>query len=37
MLAAPVLYHTLAMRLELDAAARRNLQAELDAWEQGGL
>jgi predicted metal-dependent HD superfamily phosphohydrolase len=37
MLDAPVLYHTLAMRLELDAAARRNLQAELDAWEQGGL
>ncbi|SFP75091.1 HD domain-containing protein [Hymenobacter arizonensis] len=37
MLAAPVLYHTPAMRQELDAAARRNLQAELNAWERGGL
>ncbi|WP_426060070.1 HD domain-containing protein [Hymenobacter sp. B1770] len=37
MLAAPVLYHTPAMRQELDAAARRNLQAELHAWERGGL
>jgi predicted metal-dependent HD superfamily phosphohydrolase len=37
LLAAPVLYHTPALRAELDAAARRNLQAELAAWEQGGL
>ncbi len=29
MLAAPVLFHTPAWRAELDAAARRNLQAEL--------
>ena len=34
MLAAPVLFHTPALRAELDAQARRNLQAELDAWEQ---
>jgi len=37
LLAAPVLFHTPALHKELDAAARRNLQAELDAWEQGGL
>lgn len=37
LLAAPVLYHTPALRNELDAAARRNLQAELSAWERGGL
>lgn len=30
MLAAPVLFHTPGWRAELDAAARRNLQAELD-------
>ena len=29
LLAAPVLYHTPALRAELDAAARRNLAAEL--------
>jgi len=37
LLAAPVLFHTPALRDELDAAARRNLQAELDAWEHGEL
>jgi len=37
LLAAPVLFHTPALREELDAAARRNLQAELAAWEQGDL
>jgi predicted metal-dependent HD superfamily phosphohydrolase len=37
LLDAPVLFHTPALRKELDAPARRNLQAELDAWEQGGL
>ena len=37
MLAAPVLFHTPALRNELDAQARRNLQAELDAWEHGEL
>jgi len=37
LLAAPVLFHTPALREELDAPARRNLQAELDSWEQGGL
>ena len=37
LLAAPVLFHTPALRAELDAAARRNLQAELAAWEQGSL
>lgn len=37
LLAAPVLFHTPALRQELDAAARRNLQAELGAWERGGL
>ena len=37
LLGAPVLFHTPALREELDAPARRNLQAELDAWEQGGL
>ncbi len=37
LLAAPVLFRTPALRAELDAPARRNLQAELDAWEHGGL
>ncbi|OGX89422.1 hypothetical protein BEN47_07225 [Hymenobacter lapidarius] len=37
MLAAPVLYHTPALRQELDAQARHNLRAELAAWESGGL
>ncbi|MFD2717226.1 hypothetical protein ACFST9_00765 [Hymenobacter monticola] len=37
MLAAPVLFRTPALRAELDAAARRNLQAEIDAWDRGGL
>lgn len=37
LLAAPVLFHTPSLRAELDAPARRNLQAELAAWEQGGL
>lgn len=34
LLAAPVLFHTQAA---FDTPARRNLQAELDAWQQGGL
>jgi len=34
---APVLYHTPALREALDAPARRNLAAELAAWERGGL
>lgn len=33
LLEAPVLYHTPALRAELDAPARRNLAAELAAWE----
>jgi predicted metal-dependent HD superfamily phosphohydrolase len=37
MLAAPVLFRTPALRAELDAAARRNLQLEIDAWDAGGL
>lgn len=37
MLAAPVLYRTPALRDQYDAPARRNLQAELAAWERGGL
>ncbi len=37
LLAAPVLFHTPALQAALDAPARRNLQAELAAWEQGGL
>jgi len=37
LLEAPVLYHTPALRAELDAPARRNLAAELAAWEQGQL
>ena len=37
LLAAPLLFHTPALQAELDAPARRNLQAELSAWEQGGL
>lgn len=37
LLAAPVLFHTPALRAACDAPARRNLQAELSAWEQGGL
>jgi len=35
--AAPVLFHTPALRAELDASARRNLRAELAAWERGSL
>ena len=35
LLAAPVLYHTPTLRAELDAPARRNLQAELTTWEAG--
>ena len=37
MLAAPVLFRTPALHAELDAAARRNLQAEIAAWHQGAL
>jgi predicted metal-dependent HD superfamily phosphohydrolase len=37
MLAAPVLFHTPALRDELDAQARHNLQAELNVWEHGEL
>jgi predicted metal-dependent HD superfamily phosphohydrolase len=37
LLAAPVLFHTPALRDELNAPARRNLQAEIDAWERGEL
>lgn len=37
LLTTPVLYRTAAYRTRLDAAARRNLQAELQAWERGGL
>jgi predicted metal-dependent HD superfamily phosphohydrolase len=37
MLAAPVLFHMPAMRERYDNAARRNLKAELEAWERGGL
>ena len=37
LLAVPVLFHTPALREELDAPARRNLQAELAAWEHGEL
>ncbi len=37
LLAAPVLFHTPALHAELDAAARRNLQAELAGWERDGL
>jgi predicted metal-dependent HD superfamily phosphohydrolase len=37
LLEAPVLYHTPALREALDAPARRNLAAELAAWERGGL
>jgi predicted metal-dependent HD superfamily phosphohydrolase len=37
LLTTPVLYQTEAYRTRLDAAARRNLQAELHAWEKGGL
>lgn len=37
LLDAPVLFHTPALRDELDPNARRNLQAELAAWERGGL
>ncbi|MDU0369477.1 hypothetical protein ACFPAF_03655 [Hymenobacter endophyticus] len=33
----PLLYHTTAFRDRLDAPARRNLQAELKAWENGGV
>lgn len=37
LLAAPVLFHTPALRDELDAPARRNLQLEIGAWERGEL
>ncbi|MDJ0363934.1 hypothetical protein QMK33_02125 [Hymenobacter sp. H14-R3] len=37
LLAAPVLFHTPALHAAFAAAARRNLQAELTAWEQGEL
>ncbi|QKG56766.1 hypothetical protein GKZ68_09115 [Hymenobacter sp. BRD128] len=37
LLEAPVLFHTPALQEELDEPARRNLAAELAAWEQGGL
>jgi predicted metal-dependent HD superfamily phosphohydrolase len=37
LLEAPVLFHTPALREALDGPARRNLQAELAAWDQGGL
>lgn len=37
LLEAPVLFHTPALRAELDASARRNLQMELAAWDRGGL
>jgi predicted metal-dependent HD superfamily phosphohydrolase len=37
LLAAPVLFHTPALQEELDAPARRNLQAEIEAWTRGGL
>jgi predicted metal-dependent HD superfamily phosphohydrolase len=37
LLEAPVLFHTPALREALDGPARRNLQAELVAWEQGSL
>ncbi|GAA4505113.1 hypothetical protein GCM10023172_32470 [Hymenobacter ginsengisoli] len=37
LLDAPVLFHTPALRDELDGPARRNLAAELAAWERGGL
>ncbi|RSK51104.1 HD domain-containing protein [Hymenobacter rigui] len=33
----PLLYHTVTFREQLDAQARRNLQAELKAWEKGGV
>jgi|SRR6476661_931586 len=37
LLAAPELFRTPVLRAALDVPARRNLQAELAAWEQGGL
>ncbi|UOG74401.1 hypothetical protein MTX78_20060 [Hymenobacter tibetensis] len=37
LLTTPVLYRTAPYRDRLDAAARRNLQAELHAWENDGL
>ncbi|WP_375436784.1 hypothetical protein [uncultured Hymenobacter sp.] len=37
LLTMPALYRTAVYRTRLDAAARQNLQAELRAWEQGGL
>ncbi|MBG8553388.1 HD domain-containing protein [Hymenobacter guriensis] len=37
LLAVPQLYRTATFRDKLQDAARRNLQAELQAWEQGGL
>lgn len=37
LLGSAVLYQTPQFRQKLDAAARRNLQAELRQWEKGGL
>ncbi|MBF9220886.1 HD domain-containing protein [Hymenobacter ruricola] len=37
MLAAPVLFRTPAMQAALEARARRNLAAEIAAWDRGGL
>jgi predicted metal-dependent HD superfamily phosphohydrolase len=37
LLEAPVLFHTPALREALDGPTRRNLQAELAAWDRGGL
>jgi predicted metal-dependent HD superfamily phosphohydrolase len=37
LLAAPVLYQTPSFRNKLDVQARRNLRAELRAWESGGV
>ncbi|HEX8428742.1 hypothetical protein [Hymenobacter sp.] len=37
LLTTPILYRTPGYRARLDAAARHNLEAELHAWEKGGL
>ena len=37
MLAAPALFQTPALHAELEAPARRNLAAEIAAWDRGGL
>ncbi|QDA60651.1 HD domain-containing protein [Hymenobacter jejuensis] len=37
LLAAPIIYHTADFRNKLEVPARRNLKAELRAWEQGGI